>query len=352
MIKEAMLWEAMDDHKVRCSLCSHRCVIQEGKRGICGVRENRQGTLYTTIYAMASSIRPDPIEKKPLFNFYPGTMVFSLGTVGCNFRCKHCQNYTISQCSPEDASFLQEYSPETAVELAQDYTCGGIAWTYNEPTIWFEYTYDSAKLAKEAGLYTVYVTNGYMTQEALETISPYMDAMNVDVKGFTEEFYKEMAQAKLAPVLETVERAVGKGIHVELTYLVIPTKNDSKEEIIRFVDWVASIDKDIPVHFTRFHPDYLMKDLPPTPIETLRTAREIGLTKLSTVYTGNVVGDEGESTFCPRCGERVIHRWGFVVEEINLTDDNTCPKCGEAIRVIRSDQGRPGQKGLEEPPQS
>jgi pyruvate formate lyase activating enzyme len=338
MEKEAMLWEARGDNKVRCSLCAHRCIIRDQKRGICGVRENRAGTLYTLNYALTSSVAPDPIEKKPLFHFHPGTTVFSLGTVGCNFRCRHCQNYSISQCPIEDAPFLQEYPPETAVELAKDHGCAGIAWTYNEPTIWFEYTYDSAQLAKREGLYTVYVTNGYMTGEALETISPYLDAMNIDVKGFTEGFYKEMTSAKLAPVLETVERAVEEGIHVEVTYLVIPTKNDDEDEIRRFVDWVEGVSPEIPVHFTRFHPDYLMRDLPPTPVKTLEMAREIGIKKLSYVYTGNVPGDPGENTYCPDCGAEIVKRWGFVVEKVELTPDLKCPECNREIAMVR---GRP-----------
>ncbi|NOZ76542.1 MAG: AmmeMemoRadiSam system radical SAM enzyme [Euryarchaeota archaeon] len=346
MEKLAMLWEARDEKKVRCGLCSHRCTIKEGRRGICGVRENRDGTLYTLNYGLTSSVAPDPIEKKPLFHFYPGTTVFSLGTVGCNFRCMHCQNYNISQRPLEEAPFLHDYPPETAVELAKDHGCAGIAWTYNEPTIWFEYTYDSAVLAKKEGLYTVYVTNGYMTEEALDTIAPHLDAMNVDVKGFTDEFYKEIASAKLAPVLETVERAVEKGIFVELTYLVIPTRNDGDEEIRRFASWVAQLDPEIPVHFSRFHPDYQMMDLPPTPVKTLERARELALESLSYVYTGNVPGDPGENTYCPDCGAELVRRWGFVVEEINLSEDCTCPGCGREISMVTAQRpGRPARRG-------
>ncbi len=336
MEKEAMLWEPKDGGKVRCRLCSHRCVIGERNRGFCGVRENRKGTLYTLNYALASSVSPDPIEKKPLFNFYPGTSVFSLGTIGCNFRCSYCQNYTISQTDlDETARHLTEYLPQKAVELARDYDCMGLAWTYNEPTIWFEYTYDSAKLAKENGLYTVYVTNGYMTEEALDTIAPYLDAMNIDIKGFKEEFYNKMTSAKLNPVLETVRRAVDKGIHIELTYLIIPTKNDSEKEIGEFIDWVAGIDDRVPVHFTRFHPDYKMIDLHPTPLPTLQRAREMGLEKLKYVYTGNVVGDKGENTYCYNCNEPIIKRWGFSVKGLNLKDMNKCPNCGARIDIRR-----------------
>lgn len=336
MIREALLWEAVGDKRVKCGLCHRRCTIAEGKRGYCRVRENREGKLYTLNYALASSASPDPIEKKPLFHFYPGTSVFSLGTVSCNFRCLHCQNYSISQAPLEEAEgYLVEYPPEKAVTLTKDYGCSGIAWTYNEPTIWFEYTLDSAKLAKERGLYTVYVTNGYYTEEALELLAPYLDAVNIDVKGFEDEFYREISKAKLMPVLDTAEKTAKKGIHVELTYLVIPGKNDKSEDFQAFVDWVAGISQDIPVHFTRFHPDYMMLSSPSTPIETLEAARKIGLEKLNYVYSGNVVGHEGENTYCPNCGEMLIKRWGFTIQKLELTKDNRCPNCGEKIMIIR-----------------
>ncbi len=330
-----MLWGPKDG-KVKCNLCSYRCAIKDRTRGICKVRENRDGKLYALNYGLASSVTPDPIEKKPLYNFYPGTSVFSLGTVGCNFRCIHCQNFSISQVSLDKSmGYLVEYSPQKTIELAKRYDCQGIAWTYNEPTIWFEYTYDTSKLAKEEGLYTSYVTNGYMTEEALDKIDPYLDAMNIDVKAFTERFYKELSNAKMQPVLDTVERAVKKGIHVEVTYLVVPGKNDSKGEIEDFVDWVAGLSVNIPVHFTRFHPDYLLTDIPATPIETLENARKIGAERLRYVYTGNVTGHEGEDTFCYNCGEKLIKRWGFAVKSLKITDDNRCPKCGVDIHVVR-----------------
>ncbi len=335
MEKEAMLWSPLEDKKIRCALCARRCVIKEGSRGFCLVRENREGKLYTLNYALASSVSPDPIEKKPLYHFYPGTTVFSLGTVSCNFRCLHCQNYGISQKSIEEArGYLVQYSPEYAVELAKDYGCVGLAWTYNEPTIWFEYSYDSAKLAKENDLYTVYVTNGYFTEEALDTIAPYMDAMNIDVKGF-DSFYKEVTKAQLKPVLESVERAVKKGIHMEITYLVIPGKNDDEKSLSAFIDWAASVDVDMPVHFSRFHPDYMMLDAPSTPTATLEKAREMALKKLHYVYVGNVVGHKGENTYCYNCGELLIKRWGFRVEAMRLTKDNKCPSCGTAIKIVR-----------------
>src|SRR3989304_820543 len=239
---ESYLYDALDGKRVKCKTCSWRCAIKDGKRGFCGVRENRGGKLYALNYALVSSAHVDPIEKKPLYHFPPGSSVFSLGSVGCNFRCLHCQNFTISQAPLDGYIELSEYPPEKAVDMARELGCQGIAWTYNEPAIWFEYTYDSAKLAKAQDLHTVYVTNGYMTKEALDMISPFLDAMNIDVKGFTEGFYGKVCKTRLKPVLETVEHAHKLGIHVELTYLVIPTYNDSPEEITRFVLWVAEVD--------------------------------------------------------------------------------------------------------------
>ncbi|MFQ5975277.1 MAG: AmmeMemoRadiSam system radical SAM enzyme, partial [Candidatus Hydrothermarchaeales archaeon] len=305
MEKEAMLWEAVEKNKVHCKLCSRGCIVKEGKRGFCRVRENRKGKLYTLNYALASSIASDPIEKKPLFHFHPGTNVFSLGTLSCNFRCLHCQNYTISQVDL-DKGYLQEVKPKKAVEMARKWGCEGIAWTYNEPTIWFEYSFDTAKLAKDAGLYTVYVTNGYMTEEALDTISPYLDAMNVDVKGFTEKFYKEVCKAKLKPVLRTVENAAAMGMHLEITNLLIPGYNDDEEEIKNLVDWVAGVDDSIPLHFSRFHPDYELRNIHATPSKTLEKAMKIASKKLKYVYIGNVPGHKGENTYCHNCGELLI----------------------------------------------
>ncbi len=335
-MKEALLWDEQGKSRVRCNLCYRRCMIAEGKRGFCGVRENRNGKLYTLNYGLASSIAIDPVEKKPLFHFYPGSLVFSLGTVSCNFRCLHCQNYSISQTPIEEArSTLIEYPPREAVMRAKRGGCQGMAWTYNEPTIWFEYTLDSARLAKEEGLYTVYVTNGSFTREALELISPYLDAVNIDVKAFREEFYREVAKARLVPVLERVEDCVKKNMHVELTYLMIPGRNDDMEEVRSFVDWVAGLSKDIPVHFTRFHPDYLMLDVPMTPLKTLEEARKIGLEKLRYVYTGNVPGHEGENTYCYSCGELLVRRHGFSVGITGITADNRCRKCDAEIAIVR-----------------
>ncbi len=335
---ESYLYDALEGGKVKCKTCSWRCTIKDGKRGFCGVRENRRGKLFAFNYALVSSANVDPIEKKPLFHFYPGSRVFSLGTVGCNFRCLHCQNYSISQVVIDDSiKELNEIPPDRAIEMAVETNCRGIAWTYNEPAIWFEYTYDSARLAKARDLYTVYVTNGYMTSEALEMISPFLDAMNIDVKGFTQGFYTKLCKTKLKPVLETVVRAHKLGIHVELTYLVIPTHNDSPEEISKFIDWVAGVDSDIPVHFSRFHPDYRLTSVPATPSKTLGDAWSLAKKKLRYVYIGNVPGHEGENTVCPSCNSLLVERVGYRTRILGLTG-NQCEKCGYSVPILNREQ--------------
>ncbi len=335
MLKEAMFYEKLDDLKVHCNLCSHRCKIAEGKSGICRVRQNREGVLYSLIYNTVSSEAVDPIEKKPLFHFYPGTLAYSLGTIGCNFRCKQCQNWTISQASL-DESMSVEITPEQAVERALASGCKSIAWTYNEPTIWYEYTYDSAKLAKEAGLATVYVTNGYITPEALRHIAPYLDAFRVDIKAFTEEFYHEIAGAKLQPVLNSAKLARELGMHVEVVYLVIPTRNDSREELEGISAWIhENLGENTPVHFTRFHPYYQLQNLPSTPVETLEIAHEIATEAgLKYVYIGNVFGHTYEDTFCPNCKRMLIKRGGFDVKENHITSEKKCEYCGESISIF------------------
>ncbi|MDI6917151.1 MAG: AmmeMemoRadiSam system radical SAM enzyme, partial [Thermoplasmatales archaeon] len=270
-MKEAMFYEKKDD-KIRCLLCPHKCLIPEGKRGICGVRENRKGVLYSLIYGEASSITPDPIEKKPLYHFYPGSTVLSFGTVGCNFRCRHCQNYSISQAKYGFYP-LERITPEEIISKAKKYNCRGIAWTYNEPTIWYEFTYDVSRIAKEKNLYTVYVTNGYINEEPLKKIAPCLDAMNIDVKSMNEEFYHKICGGALSPVLRTTELAKKLGIHVELTYLIIPGHNDDESEIKEFCRWVKNnAEGGTPVHFSRFYPHYKMSSLPPTSMETMLKA--------------------------------------------------------------------------------
>ncbi|SFM21050.1 pyruvate formate lyase activating enzyme [Methanolobus profundi] len=330
-----MLYDRLEGGKVQCRLCSHRCRISLGKRGLCAVRENREGVLYTLNYNVVSSEAVDPIEKKPLFHFRPGSLAYSLGTIGCNFRCKHCQNWTISQIDIDESNAI-EMSPEVAVERALASGAEVIAWTYNEPTIWFEYTYDCAKLAKEAGLGTVYVTNGYITREGLEMIAPYLDAFRVDIKAFTEKFYHDIAGAKLAPVLESAKLARELGMHVEVINLIIPTLNDSPDEIREMCVWIReNLGRETPVHFTRFHPYYKLQNLPSTPLVTLERAYDIAREEdLQYVYVGNVPGTEYENTFCPQCGELLIKRGMFSVELNRMTDERTCPRCGRQIAIV------------------
>ena len=334
MKKEAKFWKPIGDKKIQCHLCPHNCKINDGKLGICGVRKNENGKLYTLIYASCSSIAADPIEKKPLYHFHPGTNTFSLGTVGCNFRCDHCQNYSISTAAP-DYSYLRDILPEEAVRMAQEYGCSGIAWTYNEPSIWHEYSFASAKFAKKAGLYTVYVSNGYINEEPLKEISSFLDAMNVDVKAFNDNFYKKICKARLAPVIETCERAKDLGIHLEITYLVIPEHNDSDSEFKQFCSWVVEkLGNETPVHFSRFHPDYKMTGVSMTPIKTLirayDIAKEVGVLY---PYLGNVPHGDYDNTFCPKCGSVCIERHGF---SINLSGvkGGKCVNCGNTLSLI------------------
>jgi pyruvate formate lyase activating enzyme len=334
MEREARFWRKIDKQTVKFNLCAHGCNIKSGKKGICGVRKNVNGKLKTLIYGSVSSMAADPIEKKPLFHFYPGSQAFSLGTVGCNFKCLNCQNYSISTAN-HDSIYIKDVMPERAIELAKSNGCQGIAWTYNEPTIWHEYTFDSSKLAKSSGLYTVYVTNGYISRDALMEISPYLDAMNVDVKSFNENFYNKVCKAKLGPVIKTCELAKELNIHLEVTYLVIPGYNDDLEEIKRFCKWVVEkLGEDTAVHFSRFHPDYQMMDASMTPFETLnqifKCAKETGVLF---PYIGNVPHGEYENTVCPSCGNTCIERYGFTVSKEGLKE-NKCANCGKKLPII------------------
>ena len=334
MKKEASFWTKLENNVVQCNLCSHNCRIGENKTGICGVRINDGGVLYTSIYGSCSSIAADPIEKKPLYHFYPGSKALSMGTIGCNFKCDHCQNYSISTADKQ-FHYLQEIDPDQIVEFVKQYSCQGVSYTYNEPTIWHEFCFDSAKLVKKAGLYTCYVSNGYISEDALKEISPYLDAMNIDVKAFNEDFYKKICKARLKPVLKTCKLAKELGIHIELTYLVIPGYNDSIDEIRSFCKWIVeNLDNQTPVHFSRFHPDYNMTDVPRTPMETLlkiyNVAKEVGVLFC---YLGNVSPGEYENTICPQCGKVCIKREGYLINLDGFVDGK-CMKCGSTLSVI------------------
>ena len=331
-MRDALYWQPADGQKIKCSLCAHGCTIPEGKTGICGVRENQDGKMFPVTYARVSSVGPDPIEKKPLYHFMPGTNVLSLGSIGCNFRCDFCQNWSISQ--EYTSRNLRLIEPERLPQMASLYNCQSISWTYNEPTIWYEYTLDGAKIAKQAGLGTSYVTNGYISEEPLREISPYLDAMNIDVKAFTDEFYQKRSKAHLQPVLDTCELAVKLGIHIEITYLIIPTQNDSPDELLNFVRWVRdSLKPDVPIHFSRFHPDFKLKKITGTPMESLYTAHRIAKEEgLKFVYLGNVRHVEEENTYCPDCGTLAMERMGLHLMK-DKTKNGNCPKCGADLNV-------------------
>ncbi len=331
---EALLYEKRSDRKVECALCSHRCVIPVGKRGICGVRENQDGILHTLVYGRLIASHIDPIEKKPLFHFLPGSLSFSIATVGCNFRCRFCQNAEIAQMPADCGGRIRgEATDAGAVVAAADRGgCRSIAYTYTEPTVFFEFALDAARLAHARGIRNVFVTNGYMTREALETIAPFLDAANVDLKAFSRKYYTELCGAKLEPVQETLRGMKAAGVHVEVTTLIVPGLNDDPAELKSLAEFlVRDLGPDTPWHISRFHPTYRLTDRPPTPVKTLQAAREIGrLAGLKHVYTGNVPGDEGENTFCPSCGEMLIERLGFRVGNVRLKDGR-CVKCGAAV---------------------
>jgi len=334
-MKEAMLYERLEREKVRCNLCGHRCIISSSKKGICGVRENRGGTLYTLVYGKAVAVHVDPIEKKPLFNFYPGSRSLSIATVGCNFRCLHCQNYDISQMPREQGQIVgNDLEPDEVVSAAKRYGCKSISYTYTEPTIFFEYAYDTAKIANHEGIKNIFVTNGYMTHEALEMISPYLDAANVDLKSFNDEHYRKVCGARLEPVLDALKDMKRMGIWVEVTTLLIPTVNDSEDELRGIADFILLLGPETPWHISAFYPTYKMADLPRTSANLIRKGREIGLQAgLRYVYSGNIPGDEGESTFCHNCGKVVIQRWGYQILE-NHIKDSRCAHCGTKIDGI------------------
>lgn len=334
MKKEAMLYEKLDNNGVHCYLCSHECKIAKSKLGICGVRQNTGGELYSLVYAQTIAANIDPIEKKPLFHFLPGSKSFSIATVGCNFKCGFCQNWNISQISAKNGGITsgREMLPAQVVEEAKKSGCLSISYTYTEPTIFFEYAYDTARLAKEAGLYNTFVTNGFMTRQALDTISPYLDAANVDLKSFSEDYYKKNCKAHLSPVLDSIAYMKKLDIWVEVTTLVIPGENDSEEELNQIAGFIAQVDKNIPWHISRFHPDYQFSDRSATPLNTLQMAMEIGKKcGLNYVYPGNVA--EESDTRCPQCGELLIKREYYRALTVNLKNGK-CKSCESYINGI------------------
>ncbi len=339
-MKEAYLYKTLrDGESVRCDLCSFRCVIKPGERGKCAVRENRNGKLYTLVYPKAIAKSVDPIEKKPLFHFLPGTLSFSIATVGCNFRCLYCQNHDISQYPFEHNGRIigEEYPPERVVEDALKTGCKTIAYTYTEPTIFFEYAIDTARIAKEYGIKNIFVTNGYMTKEAIDMMAGVIDAANVDLKAFSDAFYLQIAGgARLKPVLNSIRYMKEKGLWVEVTTLIIPYANDDPGEIIAIADELCNIDPAIPWHLSRFYPNYKMDDVAPTDPNVIRNFAEMGRSVgLKYVYVGNMPGDKRESTYCPSCGELLIKRYGFDILS-NRIVNGRCPSCGTKIDIVES----------------
>ncbi len=337
---EARLYEKLANSRVRCHTCQWRCTINPNKLGVCRMYQNRDGTLYNLNYAMVSSLAADPIEKKPLFHFYPGTLALSLGTWGCNFHCQDCQNWEIScQETPAPWRGTREIQPQLEIEMAKSHQCAGIAWTYNEPTIWFEYTLDSAKLAKEANLYTVYVTNGYMTPEALDIIGPYLDAWRVDVKGFSDSLYQQLAKVShWRGILEVAERAKDKWrMHIEVVTNIIPTMNDDDAQLEGIARWIRDrLGELTPWHVTRFYPNHHLQNLPPTPIATLEHAYDIGKKAgLKFVYAGNVPGHKSESTYCYSCGKLNVERYGYQTRVVGL-EGSRCQFCGAELNFRMS----------------
>ncbi|MFB3894875.1 MAG: AmmeMemoRadiSam system radical SAM enzyme [bacterium] len=326
---EAREYVSLDKQKVQCQLCPHNCIIAPGKVGICGIRKNIDNKLYALMYGRASSVAIDPIEKKPIYHFYPGSQILSMGTYGCNFHCPWCQNWSISQ---EYDGATHTISPFDAVNLGGQKGSIGIAYTYNEPLIWFEYVYDTAKLAKEKGLVNVLVTNGYINAEPFKKLAPYIDAMNIDLKSFSPDFYKKQCGGKLESVLQTIEQAVKAKIQVELTTLLIPGMNDHEQELISMVDWISNLSDTIPLHFSRYFPQY-KSDIPPTPLSNLNQAKNIAQQKLKYVYLGNVHDSESDNTFCPACNNLLITREGYWTE-IKGIKDKKCSKCNRQVDII------------------
>ncbi|MFH1510356.1 MAG: AmmeMemoRadiSam system radical SAM enzyme, partial [Candidatus Woesearchaeota archaeon] len=312
-----------------CRLCPHNCMIAEGSRGICGVRENQKGTLYALTYGKPVATAVDPIEKKPLYHFLPGTQSYSIACVGCNMKCSFCQNSDISQMPKEGRIIGTNLAPEEVVTEAIQNSCQSISYTYTEPTVFFEYCYDIARIARQKRLKNVFVTNGFITTEAIGAIAPYLDAANIDLKSFTESYYKKLCGARLKPVLEAIREYHQKGVHIEITTLVVPGHNDKESELKKMAKFIASIDKKIPWHISRFYPRHKMQGTTPTPEAILHKARQIGKEEgLCYVYLGNT--EEDENTYCHNCEKLLIRRKGYHVIENNL-DDNKCKYCNTPL---------------------
>jgi len=335
MIKEALLYEKLSDDRLCCHLCAHECIIAPSRRGICGVRENRGGALYTLVYGKVIAENVDPIEKKPFFHVYPGSRSLSIATVGCNFRCTFCQNYSISQMPRDEGTIVgNERTPESVVRRAVQDGSRTIAYTYTEPTIFFEFASDVGSIARENGIGNVIVSNGFMSQECIELMPPFLDAANIDLKSFSDNFYRTYCGGRLQPVLDSLKKLKDLGIWLEITTLIIPGLNDSDAELRDIAQFVASLGVETPWHISRFHGQYKMSQIPSTPRATLHRAWNIGKEAgLKYVYRGNIPGDGGEDTFCSFCGYLLIERHGFTVNRIDLKG-GFCPQCGTPLDGI------------------
>ncbi len=333
--KEALFYQSLGDSRVQCMLCPRKCVILSGKRGFCGVRENKGGVLYSLVYAKPVTLTiHDPIEKKPLFHFFPTSLTFSVATAGCNLRCKFCQNWEISQAKPEELRYAY-LEPYALVEKAREQGRFIIAYTYSEPTIFYEYMLETAKLARAQGIKNCMHSNGFINPEPLRALCKYLDAANIDLKGFTDDYYVDLTEGALSPVLESLKILKEEGVHLEITTLLVPGQNDDELSLMRMCQWIKdNLGLEVPVHFSRFFPTYRLIHLEPTPFETLEKARTIAVScGLKYVYIGNVPGSQAENTNCPSCGRIVIRRAGYAVSEVNITHGK-CDFCGEEIAGV------------------
>jgi pyruvate formate lyase activating enzyme len=330
--KEALYYKELKDNIVQCQLCPRFCTIKPGERGNCGVRQNINGKLYSLVYNKPCSVALDPIEKKPLFHFMPGQEALSIATVGCNLHCLHCQNWTISQAAPEEIPYMY-LTPKEVILGAEKKDIKIISYTYTEPTVFYEYMFDIAKIAKKNKIKNTMVTNGFINSEPSNELCKYIDGANVDVKG-NEKFYEEVCGAKLGPVLESIKKMHEQGVWLEVTNLIIPGYNDNEKEIMKIVDFVKGISKDIPLHFSAFYPAYKMQRTGPTSKETIKNARETAMKHLNYVYTGNISDEEGSTTFCPKCKKAVIKRNEFYAVVENNIVDGKCKFCNEKIAGI------------------
>jgi len=336
-MKESYLYKKLKDKKTQCQTCAYYCIIAPGKRGICGVRENINGKLYALNYGKAAAVNIDPIEKKPFFHFLPGSYTLSIATVGCNFRCLNCQNYTLSQTPKPDKPVLGEnLSPKKIVEMASKNNLPSISYTYVEPTIFLEYALDTMKLAKKAGLKNNFISNGFMSKESAKLIIPYLDADNIDIKGFSDEFYKKVCGGRLQPILDTAKLMKKSGVWVEITTLLIPALSNSEEMLKKIAKFIyEELGPDTPWHISQFSGaiSWKLQNLPNTPVEILQKAWKIGKEAgLKYVYTGNVPGLSSEDTFCPKCGTMAINRVNYIIHRRDK--DGKCPKCGEDLNLI------------------